>query len=102
MRFGQALGVERLAGSQRLTWRDMYRTFSLAVTGKAKRTLPIPAWYAESLTRVLPAKLLPFGRAEVIMSQEDNIADLRPFEADFGRVPEGFEQSLAKYASKLS
>lgn len=90
-----------VAGTQRLTWRDMYRTFSMAVTGKAKRTLPIPAWYAQFLTRVLPAKLLPFGRAEVIMSQEDNIADLLPFQADFGRVPEGFEQALARYAAAL-
>lgn len=91
-----------LAGTQRLTWREMYRTFSRAVTGKTKRTLPIPAWYAQFLTRVLPAGLLPFNRAQVIMSQEDSIADLQPFEADFGRIPEGFEQSLAKYASNLA
>lgn len=90
-----------LGGAQRLTWPEMYRTFSKAVAGKAKPTLPIPAWYAQLLTRVVPSRLLPFNRAQVIMSQEDNITDLQPFETDFGRVPEGFEKGLARYASTL-
>ena len=91
-----------LGGAQRLSWREMYRTFSQAVTGEVKRTFPVPAWYALLLTRIAPAKLLPFDRGQVIMSQQDNVADLQAFEADFGRQPEGFEQTLAKYAPKLA
>ena len=91
-----------LAGAQQLTWPEMYRVFSKAITGKAKPTLPVPTWYALLLTRIVPQKLLPFNRAQVLMSQEDNTADLQPFVTDFGRTPATFEQSLAKYAPTVA
>lgn len=91
-----------LGGSQRLTWPEMYRTFSKSLVGKPRPLLPIPVWYALLLTRIVPAKMLPFDRGQVIMSQQDNVADLQAFEADFGRTPQGFEQALAKYAPKLA
>ena len=87
-----------LAGRQQLTWPAMYRTFSRSLRGKAKPALPIPAWYALLLTRLLPASLLPFNRAQILMSQEDSTADIQPFEADFGFTPQGFEQSLTTNA----
>lgn len=89
-----------LGGAQRLTWPEMYRSFSRALLGKPKPLLSIPVWYALLLTRIIPSSFLPFDRGQVIMSQQDNVADLQAFETDFGRTPEGFEQSLAKYMSK--
>lgn len=91
-----------LGGAQRLTWREMYQAFSKAVLGKPRLTLGFPAWYAELLTRIAPARLLPFNRSQVVMSQEDSVTDLQAFENDFGRVPEGFEQSLARYVQSLT
>jgi hypothetical protein len=79
----------------------MYRAFAQALRGRPKATLPIPAWYAMLLTRLLPPRLLPFNRAQVIMSQEDSIADLIDIERDFGFAPEGFTQSVARYVAEL-
>jgi uncharacterized protein YbjT (DUF2867 family) len=90
-----------VVGAQRLTWPAMYRAFAQALRGRPKATLPIPAWYAMLLTQLLPPRLLPFNRAQVIMSQEDSIADPIDIERDFGFTPEGFTQSLARYVSEL-
>lgn len=90
-----------LGGDQRLTWRQMYQAFAMGVRHKHKLTVAIPAWYAMMLTRLLPGWLLPFNAAQVQMSQEDNIADMTTFQADFGYIPEGFERALAKYAQRL-
>ena len=59
------------------------------------------AWYARTLTHVAPAKLLPFNRDQVVMSQENNTADLAKFEEFFGWEPRGFEETLKEYATQL-
>jgi hypothetical protein len=79
----------------------MYRAIARAVIGRARLTLPIPAWYARLLTAVAPARLLPFNRDQVIMSQEDSVADLEPFISDFKWTPRGLEETLAEYAASL-
>lgn len=76
-----------LGGDQRMSWPELYRRFSAAIGGKSRATLPIPAWYALMLTRCVPAGLLPFNRAQVLMSQEDSVADVEAFVADFGWRP---------------
>ncbi len=81
-------------GEDRLTWPEMYRVFARSVRGKAKATVAIPAWYAALLTRIVPAALLPFNRAQIAMSQEDSVADLKPFIEDFGFTPMGLEKAL--------
>jgi hypothetical protein len=64
--------------------------------------MPIPAWYASLLTRVVPGRLLPFNRDQVVMSQEDNTtADLPRFAADFGWTPRAFAEALASYAGQI-
>jgi nucleoside-diphosphate-sugar epimerase len=45
--------------------------------------------------------LFPFNRDQVIMSQEDNTADLTKFRGDFGWEPRGFEETLTTYSSQL-
>ena len=90
-----------VGGDERLTWPGMYRAFSQQLTGKSKPAIAIPAWYAQVLTQILPAKLLPFNRAQVLMSQEDAVADLEPIEHDFGFRPEGFEASVARYIKQV-
>lgn len=90
-----------LGGPERMTWPAMYRAIARAVVGRERMTLPIPAWYAKLLTAVTPAKLLPFNRDQVIMSQEDSIADLEPFITDFNWTPRKLEETLREYAATL-
>jgi nucleoside-diphosphate-sugar epimerase len=91
-----------IAGVERLTWPDLHRAAAEAIVGKRRVVLPIPAWYARALTCVTPAALLPFNRDQVIMSQEDNTADLAKFEHDLGWGPRGFRETLKTYAAELS
>jgi uncharacterized protein YbjT (DUF2867 family) len=95
---GKIYGV---AGAERLTWPQLYQTTSEVIAGYRRWTMAIPAWYAKTLTRLVPASLLPFNRAQVIMSQEDNICGMAPFVQDFGWEPAAFDSSLRKYASAL-
>lgn len=90
-----------LAGPDVMTWPQMHATVSRILRGKPKRSLGIPAWYARTLTRIVPRALLPFNRDQVIMSQEDNTADLTPFIRDFGWTPRPFEPSLRDYAGQI-
>jgi len=76
-----------LGGPEQMTWPQMHRLFAKAMVGTTRPTLAIPAWYAKAITRVVPASLLPFTRDQVLMSQTDNVCDLREFEATFGWVP---------------
>jgi NADH dehydrogenase len=90
-----------LAGPDVLDWPTLHRTCCQLLTGKTRRTLPIPAWYAMLLTSLLPARFLPFNRDQVLMSQENNCCDLIKFQEDFGWRPQGFETTLRSYASQL-
>jgi uncharacterized protein YbjT (DUF2867 family) len=91
-----------LAGADRMTWPQMHRIASRAIIGKPRLSMAIPAWYAKTLTAIVPGSLLPFNRDQVIMSQEDNTCDTADFERDFGWKPVGFEAALSRYASSLS
>jgi NADH dehydrogenase len=90
-----------LGGSDRLTWPALHRACATAVVGKPRAVMAIPAWYAKALTYVAPRSLLPFNRDQVIMSQEDNTADLAKFKSDFGWDPQPFEPTLRAYASSI-
>ena len=46
--------VYPIGGPDRMTWPQMYRTAANAVVGHDRPIMPIPAWYAELLTRVIP------------------------------------------------
>jgi NADH dehydrogenase len=91
-----------LAGSERLIWPQMHRIVSRAIVRTARWTVPIPAWYARLVAAIAPPALLPFNRDQVIMSQEDNTADMARFEADFGWRPGGFSEQIKEYAGQLS
>jgi NADH dehydrogenase len=90
-----------LVGSQVITWPELHRITAQAVIGKRRWVMPLPAWYARAVTHVLPASMLPFNRDQVIMSQEDNTADMSKFTDDFGWTPGGFEEQLKGYANQL-
>lgn len=91
----EAIGKQYdLVGEQWLTWPQMYRIASLAIRGRPRAALPIPAWFALMLTRLVPRKWVPFNREQVLMSQEDNTGDIGAFERDFGWRPGGFEQTF--------
>jgi uncharacterized protein YbjT (DUF2867 family) len=91
-----------LAGPDVLTWPELHRSVARAVTGKSRWVMPLPAWYAKALTRVVPAPLLPFNRDQIVMSQEDNPADVAKFAADFGWTPRPFAETLGAYAGDFS
>lgn len=93
--------VYEMGGEQRLNWPEMHQLAAQAIVGHRRWVLPIPAWYAKALTRIAPARLLPFNYDQVVMSEEDNVCDLAAFERDFGWRPEGFASAVAKYAAQL-
>ena len=76
-------------------------TVAEAVVGHRRWVMPIPAWKARLLTRIVPAALLPFNRDQVIMSQEDNTADITKLRKDFGWDPKPFEPTLREYAKQI-
>jgi NADH dehydrogenase len=87
-----------LAGPDVLAWPELHRIVAQAVVGHRRWVMPIPAWKARLLTRIVPAALLPFSRDQVIMSQEENTADTSEFARDFGWSPRGFEETLKSYS----
>jgi uncharacterized protein YbjT (DUF2867 family) len=90
-----------LVGPEHYTWPRFYQAIATAVVGRPRATLPIPAWYARLLTRLVPRSLLPFNRDQVLMSQEDNTGNIAPFVADFGWTPRALEPTLSEYAAQL-
>jgi NADH dehydrogenase len=90
-----------VAGSERVSWPGLHHIAARAIANKNRWTLAIPAWYATMLTHIVPGRLLPFNRAQVIMSQEDNTCDMTPFIQDFGWEPGSFSATLQQYASHL-
>ena len=90
-----------IAGPDRVTWPELHRISAEAIVGKPRWVMALPVWKAKLLTRLVPGALLPFNRDQVIMSQEDNTADLAKFIADFGWTPRGFEPSLREYAGEI-
>lgn len=90
-----------LAGPDVMDWPAMHRMVSRVLTGRPRATAPIPAWYAKALTYAVPGPLLPFNRAQVLMSQEDNTGDLTAFRQEFGWEPRGFEEALRGYKDEI-
>ncbi len=84
-----------IAGPSSYSWPDMLYIASMRFRGKPKRTLGIPVWYAKILASLpLP---LPFNKDQILMSQEDNTADIAPLLRDFSDLaPKNFEASLGK------
>jgi NADH dehydrogenase len=93
--------VYPIGGPEQYTWPDLHRTVARAVVGKPRPVLPVPAWYAKAITRIVPPPLLPFNRDQVLMSQEDNTCDLSKFKSDFTWTPRPFEPDLREYAPHL-
>ena len=91
----------QLGGAQIVTWPEMHRIASRAILGRERPVVPIPAWWASLLARVLPASVLGFNFDQVAMSREDNVADVSPFVADFHWQPKGFAETIAEYAKEL-
>jgi NADH dehydrogenase len=106
--FVEALGnpksIEKtydLAGPQRLTWPQLHRICAQAIVGHSRLTLPLPVWIAKALASMGLGPLMKFSKDQVIMSQENNVGDTSPFEADFGWKPKSLESALKEYAAQL-
>jgi nucleoside-diphosphate-sugar epimerase len=93
--------VHLLGGPDRVTWPDLHRMCSSAISGSPHLALPIPAWSGRLMSTVLPPALLPFNRDMVEMSQEDNTCDMTKFKAGFGWEPRPLEATLKEYADQL-
>ncbi|HEX4794088.1 MAG TPA: NAD(P)H-binding protein [Humisphaera sp.] len=87
-----------IGGIEQITWPQMHRIAAEIIVGKRRMVLAIPQWYALLLTRIVPRRLLPFNRDQVLMSAEDNVVDLSEFISDFGWEPRGFAEALRSYA----
>jgi uncharacterized protein YbjT (DUF2867 family) len=92
--------VYPVAGTQRFTWPEFYRMGSRIIRGKERMVTGIPVPVAKVMAKIGPP-LFPFNRDQVLMSQEDNTADLTKFKGDFGWEPRGFEETLKSYAALL-
>ena len=90
-----------IGGPSRMTWPAMYDTAAEAIIGHRRASVAIPAWSAKLLTRVVPRPLLPFDRAQVLMSQEDNVCDLTRLIATFGWTPRRFADTVREYAGQI-
>lgn len=102
--FVEALSVDgsidrtfELGGSERVSWPQFHQEIAQKVMGHGRLTLPIPAWLALTMTRLLPQRLLPFNRDQVVMSQEDNTVEMDEFVEIFGWTPAGLAATLAQY-----
>jgi uncharacterized protein YbjT (DUF2867 family) len=95
----QTIGeVYPLGGPERMTWPQMYSTAAWTIVNHRRPIIPIPAWYAQLLTRIVPRRLLPFGRSEVLMSQEENTCETTKFADAFGWTPRPFGPTLRAYS----
>lgn len=90
-----------LAGPERFTWPQLHEASAQEIVGKHRLAAPLPVWFAKLLASVGLGPLLDFSRDQVIMSQEDNIGDPQPFEADFGWKMRPFRSALHAYAREL-
>ena len=90
-----------LGGGEVLTWPDLHRASAEAITGKRRWVAAVPAWYAKLLAKVTPGAMLPFNHDQVVMSQEDNTADVTKFKDDFGWEPGAFREVLPTYAKQM-
>lgn len=89
-----------LVGPDVVDWPTLYRLVGQALHRRV-RPLPLPAWYGQLLTRLLPPRWLPFNRDQVLMARQDNTGDVVPFAADFGWAPRGLAEIVAQYAPSL-
>jgi uncharacterized protein YbjT (DUF2867 family) len=90
-----------IAGPHQLTWPDLHHISAHEIVGHRRFVAAIPVWYAKLLTHFVPACLLPFNRDQVVMSQENNTADLSKFKDSFGWDPQPFGETLKEYAKQL-
>ena len=90
-----------LAGPDQLTWPQFHELASEQIVGHKRPNAPFPAWLAKLLATAGLGTILNFNRDQVIMSQEDNIADTTSFRQDFGWKPTPFRVALKEYASEL-
>lgn len=87
---GQSLD---LVGPDPMSWTQMYARASQAIVGKRRARIGIPIWYARLLTRIAPASLLPFNRAQIEMAGEDSISSTDAIWHHFGWKPEPIDWS---------
>jgi NADH dehydrogenase len=98
----QTIGeIYPLGGAEVVTWPQLHRLAAESIIGKRRAVMAVPTWYARLLTHIVPARLLPFNRDQVIMSQEDNTADMTKFKHDYGWEPQGIRDTLKAYAGQL-
>lgn len=90
-----------LVGSQAVDWRQVYQVIGESVTDTPRPAVGLPAWYARTLTSVLPARWLPFNKSQVVMAGEDNVADIDEVERQLGWRPRPFPAAFREYAGEL-
>jgi len=89
-----------LGGPEQMTWRQMHHAASDVIVGCVRPVLPIPAWLAIAITKIVPPHLLPFTKDQVLMSRQDNICDMTKFTQAFGWTPKRFAATLRGYVHK--
>jgi len=90
-----------LAGPDRMTWPQMHQLASEEIVQKRRLVAPLPAWWAKLLASAGLGALLGFSKDQVIMSQEDNVADTTRFEQDFAWKPRPMRETLREYRDLL-
>jgi uncharacterized protein YbjT (DUF2867 family) len=90
-----------LGGKDQLTWPQFHHICAREIAGKTRPVAAIPAWMAKAMTFLVPGRILPFNRDQIIMIQEPNTCDIEKFASAFGWEPEGLTPTLRQYASSM-
>jgi NADH dehydrogenase len=93
--------VYPLAGADEMNWPQMHRMISGHIVGHPRATAAMPVWKAKLLVKIGIGRLMGFNWDQVVMSQENNTADLTKFVDAFGWKPQGFDETLKTYAGQL-
>jgi NADH dehydrogenase len=90
-----------LAGPDQITWPQLHAIVAEAVVGHRRLIASIPIPIAKLLVATGIAPVLGFNRDQLIMSQENNTADMTKFIHDFGWTPQPFAPLVTHYAKEL-
>ena len=83
-----------LGGPAAMTWPQLYYAAGRHYIGRAKVPVGLPIWYATLLTKLAPARWLPFNKAQLVMAGEDNVCDPTILPGIFGIMPRGVQEAL--------
>ncbi|QDU35168.1 short chain dehydrogenase [Poriferisphaera corsica] len=106
----QTIGqIYDVAGADRMSWPQMYEICQKYIAGaKHRPAVGVPSWFAKKVAGIaerVGVTSLPFGKDQVLMAEEDNVAndaELERLDRDLGIKRSGFEEVVKKYGPTMT